>query len=161
MRLKISNPFWQAAGLGALAGMRSVSAPAVASHILSRHHSKSLSKSTLGWLQVDKVATGLKILAVAEFVGDKLPSTPNRIKPVGVIFRCLSGSLAGAGIYKASGGNPYIGALIGSAAALGSTFGSFFLRKKVSEKTKIFDPVIGAIEDALVVGAGIGLARSA
>jgi uncharacterized membrane protein len=161
MKLKISKPFWQAVGFGTLAGMRTASAPAIASHILSHHHSKKLSKSPLGWLQSDKVAVGLKIFALAEFVGDKLPSAPNRTKPIGIIARCLSGSLAGAAIYKASGGNPYLGAVIGSVSALGSTFGSFFLRKNVSEKTKIFDPIIGAIEDALVIGAGIGLVRSA
>jgi hypothetical protein len=47
------------------------------------------------------------------------------------------------------------GALIGSVAALGATFGSYLLRKNVVNKTKIFDPVIGSIEDALVIGAGI------
>ena len=161
MKLILSTPCWHALSLGILAGMRTFSAPCIASHILSHDHSKNLSKSPLGLLQSDKVAIGLKIFAVAEFVGDKLPSAPNRIKPVGVIARCLSGSLAGAAIYKASGGNPYIGAIVGSVSAFGSTFGSFFLRKSLSEKTKRVDPVIGVIEDALVIGAGFGLVRSA
>jgi hypothetical protein len=65
--------------------------------------------------------------------------------------------LAGASIYKASGNNVLQGALLGSVAALGSTFGSFLLRRDIVNKLNIFDPLIGAIEDALVVGAGVGL----
>ncbi len=157
-KLKITHPFWQALSLGALAGMRSAAAPAITSHILSHHHSNSLTLSKLGFMQSNKVAGVLKVLAVGELIGDKLPNTPNRIKPAGVIFRCLAGSLSGASIYKATGNNPYVGALIGSAAALGSTFGSYYLRKGTVAKTKIMDPIIGALEDALVIGAGVGFA---
>jgi uncharacterized membrane protein len=161
MRLKISKPFWQVVGLGVLAGMRTASAPAIASHILSHHSSGHLSKSSLNFMQSDKMAVVLKVLATGEFIGDKLPFTPNRIKPLGIVFRCLSGSLAGASIYKASGNNALTGALIGTVTAFGSTFGSYFLRKGIVNKFELFDPLIGAIEDALVIGAGIELTRLA
>ena len=97
---------------------------------------------------------------MAELVGDKLPATPNRIKPIGVAFRCLSGSIAGASIYKASGNNAFTGALIGAAAAFGSTFASYFLRKRAVNKLHVFDAVVGALEDALVIGAGVALISS-
>ena len=159
--LKISKPFWQVFSLGILAGMRTTSAPLIASHILSRHQSKSLAKSPLSFMQSGYVAAGMKVLGAGELVGDKLPGTPNRINAGGVIGRCLSGSLAGACIYKASGNNALTGALLGSVAALGSTFGSYYLRKFAVDKTHIFDPYVGAIEDALVIGAGAGLIISA
>lgn len=98
-------------------------------------------------------------MAISELVIDKLPSTPNRTMPPVIIVRCLSGALAGASIYKASGGNVITGALLGATAAFASTFGSFYLRKGAVKKTKLFDPIVGAIEDALVIGAGVGLAR--
>jgi uncharacterized membrane protein len=161
MKLKIEKPFWQAISIGILAGMRSASAPAIASYILSNHKSKILAKSHLGFLQSDVVAKGLKYMAIFEFIGDKLPSAPNRIKPVALVGRGISGALAGAGIFKATGGSAVNGALIGGAAAIASTFGSFFLRKATVKGTGIIDPIIGAIEDALVVGAGIELARLA
>jgi uncharacterized membrane protein len=161
MKLNRSKPFWQAVGLGILAGMRSSSAPAITSHILSHHYSKSLSKSPLKFMQSDKVAAALKLFAAFEFVGDKLPSTPNRTKPIGVVFRCLSGSLAAASVFKVTGNNPLVGAAIGSVAAFGSTFGSYLLRKGMVKKTGVPDPVIGAVEDALVIGAGVGLVRNA
>ena len=155
--LKIKNPFWQVLTLGTLAGMRSASAPAIVSHILSRHKIKAFSSSKLGFMQSSKVAGVLKVMAIGELVGDKLPNTPNRIEPVGVVFRCLSGSLAGATIYRATGNSPYLGALLGAVAAFGSTYGSFYLRKGTATKTKFIDPVIGAIEDVLIIGAGVGL----
>lgn len=161
MKFKISNPLWQALGVGVLAGMRSASAPAITSHILSHHHSKNLERSTLNFMQSDVVANVLKVVSLSEFIVDKLPSTPNRIKPAVLTVRCLSGALAGAGILKASGGNVAVGAILGGTAAFASTFGSFFLRKSTVKRSRIIDPVIGAIEDALVIGAGVGLIRIA
>ncbi len=156
-QLKISKPFWQVLGLGILAGMRTTSAPVIASQILSKHPSKHLAASPLRFMQSPNVALGMKVLALGEAVGDKFPKTPNRIAVGGVIGRCLAGSLAGASIYKATGNNALVGALLGSAVALGSTFGSYYLRRFVVGKTAIFDPYIGAIEDVLVAAAGTGL----
>jgi uncharacterized membrane protein len=161
MRVKISEPFWQVAGLGVLAGMRTTSAPTIVSHILSHHQSRRFSKSPLGFMQSDRVATTLKIFAIGELIADKLPSTPNRIKPFALVARCLSGALAGASIYKASGNNTFTGALVGSTAAFVSTFGSYFLRKSIVRKTHVFDPLIGALEDSLVFGASVEMAKSA
>jgi uncharacterized membrane protein len=160
-QLKISKPFWQVIGLGVLAGMRTTSAPVIVSHILSKHPSKQLAKSPLSFMQSGGTALGMKILAAGELVGDKLPKTPNRTSTIGVIGRCLSGSLAGATIYKASGNNALSGAILGSIVALGSTFGSYYLRKFIVDKTHVFDPYIGAIEDVLVTGGGAALIISA
>jgi uncharacterized membrane protein len=160
MKLKIAKPFWQAAALGVLAGMRTASAPAIASHILSGRRSAELSKSPLSFMQSKYTAIVMKVFAVTELIGDKLPGTPNRTAPMGVTFRCLSGSLAGASIYKASGNNVLAGALIGAAIAFGATFGSYLLRKSFVDKFKIFDPFVGAVEDAIVIGSGVGIAIS-
>ncbi|MDN3547759.1 DUF4126 family protein [Mucilaginibacter aquaedulcis] len=158
MQLKISKPLWQVIGLGTLAGMRSTSAPAITSHILSHHQSKNLEHSPLGFMQSKNVAAALKVLALGEIVGDKLPSAPNRIKPAALGFRVISGALAGAGIYRAVGNNAIVGALLGGTAAFASTYGSFFLRRSTVKTSHIIDPIIGAVEDALVIGSGVGLA---
>jgi hypothetical protein len=50
---------------------------------------------------------------------------------------------------------------LGAATAVASTYLSFILRKNAGKKTSIIDPIIGGIEDALVIGAGIGLAQVA
>lgn len=156
-KLTITHPFWQVIGIGALAGLRSASAPAIASHILNHHHSKRLENTPLNFIQSDTAASALKIMAASELVMDKMPFTPDRIKPAGVAFRCMSGALAGASISKATGGKIAAGALFGAAAALVSTYAGFWLRKATVKSTGIIDPVIGALEDALVLGAGARL----
>ena len=161
MNIKISKPFWQAIGLGTIAGFRSMSAPALTSHILSHHQSKALEGSPFNFIQSKKVATAFKLLAITEFVGDKLPNAPDRIKLPVISARFLAGALAGASIYKASGNKAYIGAVLGGSAAILSTFGSFYLRKTTVKTTKLFDPIIGGIEDALVLGASAGFAKVA
>lgn len=154
-------PFWQVIGLGALAGMRTFSAPVITNTILQKHPSIQLSGSSLRFLQSNKAGYGFRLFAAGELVGDKLPNTPNRIAAPGLTGRCMSGALAGAGIYKASGNNGYIGAAIGALAALASSFGSFYLRRFAVAKTDIADPIIGGIEDVLVATAGAGLIMSA
>ena len=158
-KLTITHPFWRVLGIGALAGLRSASAPAIASHILSHHHSRRLKNTRLGFMQSDTAAVTLKLLAAGEMVIDKMPFTPDRIKPASVTFRCLSGALAGSSISKATGGKIGAGALFGAAAALASTYISFLLRKTTVKATGVLDPVIGALEDALVLGAGAKLIR--
>lgn len=161
MALKIAKPFWQAVSLGTLAGMRSMSAPAITSHILSRHHSANLEGTPLNFIQHERVADALKVLAVAELLGDKLPGAPNRIKPAVLVSRCLSGALAGASIYKAAGEHAVTGALLGGASAIASTFVSFFARKATVKNSTMIDPLVGMIEDALVFGGSAGLATAA
>ncbi len=100
-------------------------------------------------------------MGVGELIGDKLPQTPARIAPVGLIARCLSGALTGGAIYKSAGFDSLSGALIGSAAAACSTFAWYFGRKKADTATGIPDPIIGGAEDLLTIGAGIALIRYA
>jgi len=157
--LKITHPFWQVLGIGALAGMRSSAAPVIASQILSHHQNKRLDRSPLKFMQSKRVSKTLMALAISEVIVDKLPSTPNRIKVAGLIGRGLSGALAGASIYKAIGGSAALGAALGGTTAIAAAFGSFYLRRNTVKKTRIFDPIIGAIEDALVIGAGAALIK--
>lgn len=161
MKIVITKPHWQVITLGILAGMRSMAAPAISSKILSRHKTKALKHSPLKFMQSAATANVLSGLALGEFVGDKMPSAGDRISAPGLISRCISGGIAGAGIYKASGGNLYFGALLGSATALAATYGSFFLRKSIVKHAHLIDPIVGSIEDAIVLGTGLGLAETA
>lgn len=161
MKIIITKPHWQVICLGILAGMRSMSAPAISSRMLSKHHSDSLEHTPLNFMQSGTTANVLTAMSIGEFVGDKMPSAPNRIAPPALIGRCISGALAGAGIYKAGGKNLLAGALLGSAIAAASTFGSFYLRKSMVKHAHLIDPIIGSIEDAIVLGSGLGLTETA
>ncbi|RWY54193.1 DUF4126 family protein [Mucilaginibacter gilvus] len=157
----LQTPAGKAAALGLIAGMRTFYAPAVLTHLYSRHQAESLAGSPLEFMKSITASKVFKVLAAGELIGDKLPNTPNRTAIPGLVGRALSGILCGAVVYKAEGSSPLIGGLIGGAASIASTFGCFFLRRGIGKSTKIPDPYIGAIEDALVIGAGIAIARSA
>jgi uncharacterized membrane protein len=159
MEVKLTHAFMQAAGLGIIAGMRAFSAPVVISHVYSRHPSKELNNSPIAFIQTIITSKVFKVLAAAELVGDKLPYTPNRTSPGGLTGRFLSGALCGAAVFKASNKNPFIGGLIGETSATASAFGCMFLRSGLGKRTGITDPVIGIIEDTIVITAGTVLAK--
>src|SRR6187551_2823659 len=92
----------QALGLGAVAGMRVFAAPALLSHFLSNDPAGALYNTRLRYLQRPFVATGLKFLAGAELIGDKLPMTGNRISPPQLAARVLSGAVVGATVAGAN-----------------------------------------------------------
>jgi uncharacterized membrane protein len=159
MKLKLTPAFRQAAGLGIIAGMRAFSAPAVISHVYSRHPSKNLAYTPLQFIQNITTSKVFKVLAAAELVGDKLPYTPNRTSPGGLTGRFLSGALCGAIVYKAGDKSAFLGGLIGGVTAVASAFGCMLLRVGLGKYTRIPDPVIGVIEDAIVITAGVAIAK--
>jgi uncharacterized membrane protein len=160
MKNRSSNNLLQTIGFGVIAGMRSMSAPALISHYLSNRFTYKLNRSPLRFIKAPLVSTGLKVLAASEMLGDKVPAMPDRISPGILASRGLSGALVGAVIHKTNGDKILKGALIGGAVAIAATFASFYLRKKITHKTNVSDPIVGLIEDALTLTGGIGLLRS-
>ncbi len=159
MNLKPTRAFGQAAALGVLAGMRTFAAPVVLSHVYSRHPSKYLKKTPYAFMQNITTSKVFKVLGAGELVGDKMQFAPKRTAAGGLIGRFASGALCGAIIFKANHRQPFIGAIIGGAAAIGSAFGCMFLRLSLGKRTGIPDMAIGALEDAIVIGAGTALAK--
>ena len=156
MPSKLNPPFWSAVALGTMAGMRATAAPIAINELLNRYPN-NLHSPYFNWLASKKTGILFKIMGMGELIGDKLPGTPARIGPVGLIARCLSGGLAGGAIYEAAGYNALLGAFIGSAATSCSTFACYFGRKKTGAATGISDPFIGGAEDLLAIGTGIAL----
>ncbi len=140
--------------MGVIAGMRSMSAPALLSSALRQHPSRRLAHSRLSWLQSSGASTGLKLLAGAEMIGDKLPNAPNRTEPISVVGRTLSGALVGAALYKLNRQKLLRGAAVGGLGAIAGTFGAFALRKLAADSGELPEPLPGVVEDLLVVAGG-------
>ena len=157
----MSQQFRQTLALGAMAGMRSMSAPATISHALSKNHSNALADSPLRFMQSPTTAKVLKALAVAEVGGDKLPGMPDRtILPI-LSSRSMSGALVGAVAYKAKKGNVLVGALLGSAMAIAASYGALYLRKTLRRTTGLPDTVWALLEDGLVLKSATAVAADA
>ena len=155
-----NNYVIKAVGMGAVAGMRAMSAPALLSDELSKMPSNTLAASPLHFLQSDAVATGLKVLAATELLGDKVPQAPDRITPPSLLVRALSGAVVGATIFTANKDKITKGAIIGAAAAIAGAFGGFYLRKAIKNITHLPDSFSGTIEDAIMLSAGLAVTKS-
>ena len=95
------------------------------------------------------------ILAVGEFIGDKLPTTPNRIAPVPLIARICFGGLVGALAATALHGSAIEGALLGSASALAGAFVGYYARRSLTHDLGYPDLPIAIGEDVITISLSI------
>ena len=145
-----------ALGIGVIAGLRSLTAPAVTSWA-----------ACLGWLPVhntpfhfmaSKVAVAIfSLLALAEFVADQLPSTPSRTAPTGLIARIITGGLCGATIAAAGGQSWWIGAALGAVGGVLGAFGGYQVRARLVRALGVPDFVVATVEDIVAIGGGLFL----
>ncbi|PRY04274.1 putative membrane protein [Pontibacter ummariensis] len=155
----MKETLYRTLALGALAGLRSLSAPALLSHYLSQHKNPDLKGSPLHYLGNSNVSLALKGLAASELVGDKMPNIPDRTKLPSLAMRGACGALVGAALYMLDNKKPWEGAAIGGAAAVASTYASYYLRQFLDQHTPLTDPAMGLIEDLLTVGSGMKVAN--
>src|SRR5262245_3363688 len=116
-----------ALGIGVVAGLRSLTAPAVVAWAacLEWIHLQGSPLAFMG----SKWAVGIfTILALAEIVADQLPGTPARTAAVGLSARIATGALCGACLGVAAGAALWLGAVLGVVGALIGTFGGYHAR---------------------------------
>ena len=101
-----------AAALGAVAGLRSMMAPALLSQA-ARTGSIALEGTQFEFLSTQRAADIATGAAVLELVGDKLPFTPDRTSPLPLIARAASGAMVGAALCAARNKDLLPGALVG------------------------------------------------
>jgi len=151
----------QALALGAIAGLRSMSAPAVATQQLLRRHSSAIAHSSFWWMDSPMLAVAFKIAAATEMAVDKWPKAPERTAPPLLAVRAASGALCGAVANTVVKKNPSLGALLGGAAAIVVTFLSLKARKELTGRGRLPDALVALAEDSVVVCAYLFLDRPA
>ncbi|MDX1687147.1 MAG: DUF4126 family protein [Candidatus Promineifilaceae bacterium] len=141
-------------GLGALAGMRTMSAPAVLVTYLRRRGAERLDGSPLQLLASPAAAWVTRLLAAGELAADKVPGNPARTEPAPLLARAFSGGLAGYALSAAHGASKGKGVALGAAAAVASAFAAYHARRVLVESSGLPDPVVAVAEDALVIAGG-------
>ncbi len=139
--------------LGALAGARSMSAPALVSWHLSHSPEAWRVGGPARVLSKRPVARVLGVLALGEFVADKLPWIPVRVQPLPLAGRALTGALAGA-TAAAGRRRVWVAAVLGAGAALASAWAFYSLRRLATRRLGVPDRVVALAEDALVLAVG-------
>ena len=140
--------------LGFVDGLRSLTAPAIvcwAAH--------------LGWLHfagtkfafVDHSSTLIvfTLLAVIELVVDKLPNTPARTAPVGLIARIVLGGASGLALAAGAGISVSLAGLIAAAGAIAGAFAGYHFRRALVFRRHLPDLVAAIAEDAITIAGGL------
>ena len=143
-----------ALGIGLVAGLRALTAPATVSWAAYLHWIQ-LSGSHLSWMSSIVTVAILTLAAVAEIVNDKLPKTPARTAPPSLVIRCVMGAFAAATLSCGVGGKVWLGAVLGIVGALVGTFVGYIVRTGVVKALKSPDWPIALVEDAIAICAGL------
>lgn len=146
-------PYVQAMGAGAITGMRSMAAPAIIHTFFEQFAAPQEVNGKLRYLLASSHSLRVvHALSIGEMISDKLPLMPARTDTLPLLGRGVLGALAGAAIFSAYRKPPVVGAVVSGSAALCSTYGSYYLRRTISEKTPLPDVVAGLVEDGVMIG---------
>jgi uncharacterized membrane protein len=138
--------------IGVVAGLRSMTAPAVVSWA-----------ARLGWIHLEatplaflgRAATPwiFSVLALAELIADQLPKTPSRKTPGPFAVRVLMGALCGAALGAAA--DEFLGGIFaGALGAIAGTLGGYEFRARLARAAGR-DLPIALLEDAIAIGGGL------
>jgi len=144
-------------GIGVVAGLRSLTAPAVVAWA-----------AHLGWINLHGSAFSFMgsiwpvgiftILAVVELVADQLPTTPSRTAPIGLSARIVTGALTGACLGVAGGATFWLAGLAGVVGGIAGAFGGKQARVSLVRALLVPDFAVAIPEDLIAIGLGLFLA---
>ena len=138
--------------IGTIAGLRTLTAPTAISWTAWSGR-LALEGGWLAFLGYSWTPWIFTLLALGEFVGDQLPSTPSRTVPTQFGARLLSGAICGAAI-----GAPHHamvgGILAGMVGAVIGTLGGHAFRLRLAASFKK-DPPAALVEDAIAIAGAL------
>ncbi len=148
-----------AIGIGVVAGVRSMVAPALVSRYLTGKDEAALGK--VGSFMTSRtVSRVLNASAAAEMAADKSSLVPDRTAWPSLAWRATVGGVTGSLVAGAAGESRLVGGLLAAAAAVGAAYAAFYLRRNLKDRLHRPDRLLGAAEDSLVVGGGRRLLRA-
>ena len=141
-------------GIGVVAGLRSLTAPAVvawAAHLgwINLHGSLLAFMGSMWAVDI------FTILALGELVADQLPNAPSRTAPVGLSARIVTGGLTGACLAIAFGAALWLGALAGAIGGIAGAFAGYHARVGLVRMLHAPDFAIAIPEDLIAIGLGL------
>ncbi len=140
--------------IGCVAGLRSMMAPAIvcAAAYLQWVH---LEGTPLAFMTNRVTLWIFTFLAILELIMDKLPQTPSRTAPTGLIARAVTGGLSGACLAVSGSKALIAGALLGAAGGVAGAFAGYEIRKGLVTQMNLPDFVVAVVEDLLTISGGL------
>ena len=139
--------------IGLFAGLRSLTAPAALAWAVY-----------LGWINLPRplslvgslpAVIILSLLAVTELIFDKLPNTPSRTAPPGLIARIVTGGFTGACVSLGGGQSAFVGAGLGVIGAIVGCFAGYQARTRLVRSLRQPDFNIALLEDLIAIGGSL------
>jgi uncharacterized membrane protein len=139
--------------IGFFGGLRSLTAPAATAWAVY-----------LGWLKLERplaligslpAVAIFTLLAVVELVADKLPRTPSRTAPPGLIARIVMGGLTGACVAAGGAQGIFLGILLGAAGGVAGCFLGYRARTALVKALNTRDIYIALVEDLVAIAGSL------
>jgi uncharacterized membrane protein len=140
--------------LGCVDGLRSLTAPAIVCWA-ARFGWLHFAGTKFAFIAHRSTLTVFTLLAIVELVVDKLPNTPARTAPVGLIARIVLGGASGLALATGAGISVSPAGVIASIGAIAGAFGGYHIRRAVVLKTHLPDLVVAIAEDAIAIAGGL------
>jgi uncharacterized membrane protein len=140
--------------LGCVDGLRSLTAPAIVCWA-ARFGWLHFAGTKFAFIAHRSTLTVFTLLAIVELVVDKLPNTPARTAPVGLIARIVLGGASGLALATGAGISVSLAGVIASIGAIAGAFGGYHIRRAVVLKTHLPDLVVAIAEDAIAIAGGL------
>jgi uncharacterized membrane protein len=141
--------------IGFFGGLRSLTAPAATAWAVYLGCLKlDRPLSLIGSLPAVAIFT---VIAVAELVADKLPQTPSRTAPLGLMARIVMGGLAGACVAGAGAQGILLGALIGVTGGVVGCFLGYRARTGLVKALKTRDLKVALTEDLVAIAGSVAV----
>ena len=145
-----------ALGIGLVAGLRSMTAPAVvawAAHL----DWINLSGSHFGFMASTWAVCILSAAALGEYVADLLPGVPARTSVAPLTARIVTGALSAACLGVASHHGIVLSATAGATGALVGAFAGYEMRRRLVKVIGGPDLAVAIPEDIIAIGLGVFL----
>ena len=141
--------------IGFCGGLRSLTAPAATAWAVYFGRLKLEGPlSLIGSLPAVAIFT---VIAFAELVVDKLPQSPSRTAPAGLIARIVMGGLTGACVASAGAKSISLGALIGAIGGIAGCFLGYRARIGAVKTLNTRDLNIALVEDLIAIAGSIAV----
>jgi uncharacterized membrane protein len=95
------------------------------------------------------------LLALVELMLDKLPKTPARTEPLGLIARIVFGCLCGISLAISTGGGAAVAAITGVTGALAGTFVGYNIRHALVFRAHLPAFGVALAEDVVAIAGGL------
>jgi len=152
--IALNYVFVLALGIGIVAGLRSLTAPAVVAW--GAHLGwLNLQGSPLAFIGSTTAVAILSVLAIGELIADKLPMIPKRTAPAPLMARVVTGGLCGACLCAAVGKSLLAGTLLGGIGGIVGAFLGYGIRRRLDLRIK--DLLVAVCEDLVAVGLALFL----